>query len=1157
MKPAISGGFSAMPFVSRIPGAVAASLCAITLCATIHAQTSPVNGMRPADLRAHAIVDAQVVTAPGQRLEKATILIRDGVIEAIGVDLEVPPDARVWSGQGLTVYPGLIDPAILVKAQVDGDAAGAHWNHNVHPEVAMVEQRLPSSSLRQSLRKLGFTAAAVYPDAGVIRGSGVVIALGKDPEHVLAYQDRAGMAMAFDHGRRYGSGSYPGSLMGAMALIRQTIQDARWHQACRRIWSQHPEGNEPPVRADALVALEDVIDGRQSVLLEVDNEQDALRAAALAAELDLQLLLLGSGMEFRRLDEIQATGTPVIVPLKYPDRPKVEMLRAADRVTLREMQTWEQAPTNARRLQEANIPVAFTTHRLDKRGDFTGALHKAVQHGMSEQAALAALTTTPAQMLGLSHVMGTIEPGKAANLVVVDGSLFQSNPKIRETWINGRRYEITPTQRVELVGAGTLETDTGVSVPVQLDTSAARLLLTPSDQETIKARKVLVQKDQVSFVLEGSPFDVEGLVQLSGVIVADTVVGGGVLPDGRRFDFTIAIVPDEEAADAADPLTGAWTLEGPADSSDEMPDSMTLVLSDDGTVTGKLNVLGDEVEIESGTFDTLDGTLVLEFPGQDHSDVTIDAVLDETGMTGVLEVAGVPTRLTAQRVEPEAQVAQPPDRIEIPLGAYGRPTTPPAQTVLVRNATIWTCGPAGTLEQASMLVEDGKIVAVGRDLDVPPGAVTVIDARGKHVTPGLIDCHSHTGIDGGVNEWTQANTAEVRIGDCIDPDDVNWYRQLAGGLTAANQLHGSANPIGGQNSVVKLKWGGSADDFRMADAIGGIKFALGENVKRSENRYPDTRMGVETFIRDAFSAAQDYQAQWDRYQALPNDQQQRTYPPRRDLELDTLVEILNGERIVHCHSYRQDEILMLIRVADDFGFTIGTFQHVLEGYKVAEAMAAHGAGGSSFSDWWAYKVEVMDAIPHNGSLMTDVGVLVSFNSDSSELARRMNTEASKAVRYGGLEPAQALKLVTINPAAQLRIDDRTGSLEPGKDADFVIWSDDPLSTYARCEQTWIEGGCYFDLEQDLQMRRQVEDQRQRLIQKILAQSHGDRSKSNRVPAQGSRPGTQPIGVAAQMIQQHQAWMVEQIRLGHDPDEILPGECGCNSWWASSGKGGAH
>jgi hypothetical protein len=377
-------------------------------------------------------------------------------------------------------------------------------------------------------------------------------------------------------------------------------------------------------------------------------------------------------------------------------------------------------------------------------------------------------------------------------------------------------------------------------------------------------------------------------------------------------------------------------------------------------------------------------------------------------------------------------------------------------------------------------------------------------------------------------------------------------------LTAANLLHGSANPIGGQNAVLKLKWGSPATAFGIEGAAKGIKFALGENVKYGESRYPNTRMGVEAFIRDAFTAARDYRAEVDRYQQLPPAKRQRTMPPRRDLELDALAEILRGERLIHCHSYRQDEILMLIRIADDFGFTIGTFQHVLEGYKVADEIAEHGAGASSFSDWWAYKMEVMDAIPHNGALLTEIGVLVSFNSDSDEVARRMNTEASKAVRYGGLKPHEALKLVTLNPARQLQIDDRIGSLEVGKDADFAVWSGDPLSTYSRCEQTWIEGACYFNLEHDAQLKARDKAERQRLIQKILTEAHDTKKKGS-----GSKDEedddeeedshhhfTDPAHLALHR------WMEEQVRLGVDPDEIRPACCSEMTHWFMMNRGGS-
>jgi N-acetylglucosamine-6-phosphate deacetylase len=438
----------------------------------------------------------------------------------------------------------------------------------------------------------------------------------------------------------------------------------------------------------------------------------------------------------------------------------------------------------------------------------------------------------------------------------------------------------------------------------------------------------------------------------------------------------------------------------------------------------------------------------------------------------------------------EAKPTRALSKVNYPLGDFGRAAPPEQPTaVLFRNATVWTSGPAGRLEGADVLVEKGKIKAVGRGLTAPDGAM-LIDATGKHISPGVIDCHSHAATDGGINESGQTITAEVRIGDFVDPNDINIYRQLAGGVTSSNILHGSANTIGGQNQVLKFRWGAGPEEMKFAAAPGGIKFALGENVKqsnwgeRASNRYPQSRMGVEQLVRDEFKAAQAYRAAWDAW-----NRTKVGLPPRVDLELTAIAEVLEGKRLVHCHSYRQDEILALLRTCQEYNVKIATLQHILEGYKVADVMAQQGVGGSSFSDWWIYKYEVIDAIPYNGALMHNAGVVVSFNSDDAELARRLNLEAAKAVKYGGVSPEEALKFVTLNPARQLRIDQYVGSLEPGKDADLVVWSASPLSTYGRCEQTWIDGRRYFDREEDRKQREESTKLRAALVQRIL--SSGD------------------------------------------------------------------
>lgn len=428
--------------------------------------------------------------------------------------------------------------------------------------------------------------------------------------------------------------------------------------------------------------------------------------------------------------------------------------------------------------------------------------------------------------------------------------------------------------------------------------------------------------------------------------------------------------------------------------------------------------------------------------------------------------------------------------ITYPLGAFGLPQ-PPDQphAILINDVTLWTCSDQGILKDWDMLIQDGVITRIAPDIRIPRGSALVIDGREKHITPGLIDAHSHT-ASASINEGTQSVTAEVRIQDVLNPDDISLYRQLAGGLTILNSLHGSANVIGGQNAVLKLRWGATAEGLIYEKAPPGIKFALGENVKQSNwgddfrTRYPQTRMGVEQVLRDAFTRALNYEKNWRAYRKSTKLQKTKV-PPRRDLELDALVEVLHDKRLVHCHSYRQDEILMLTRVAEDFGFTIDIFQHVLEGYKVADRMAAHGAGGSTFTDWWAYKFEVYDAIPYNGKLMQDAGVVVSFNSDSNELARRLNLEAAKGVKYSGMTEEEALKTVTLNPAIQLGIDEYVGSLEVGKDADFVVWSGHPLSTRTVCEETWIDGQQYFSRKKNEELLARDTDLRRRLIQKIL------------------------------------------------------------------------
>jgi imidazolonepropionase-like amidohydrolase len=445
----------------------------------------------------------------------------------------------------------------------------------------------------------------------------------------------------------------------------------------------------------------------------------------------------------------------------------------------------------------------------------------------------------------------------------------------------------------------------------------------------------------------------------------------------------------------------------------------------------------------------------------------------------------------------------------VPFG-WEEGNQPKTETILIKNATVWTNEKEGVLKETDVLLKGGKIAAVGKNLSDPEAKV--IDGTGKHVTPGIIDEHSHIAA-ASINEGGQSVTSEVRIADNLNPDDINIYRQLSGGVTTSHILHGSANTIGGQTQLIKLRWGAGDEDLKFKGWPGQIKFALGENVKRSSsplgnNRYPDTRMGVEQILVDAFTRAKDYQRAWAAYETnkktyeSAKNKKGLTMPvaPRRDLELDALVEILEKKRFITCHSYVQSEINSAMEVANRMGYTVNTFTHILEGYKVADKMKEHGSFASTFSDWWAYKMEVEDAIPYNAAIMQRVGLTVAINSDDAEMARRLNQEAAKIVKYGGVTEEEALKMVTLNPAIMLHVDDKVGSLRTGKDADVVLWSDNPLSIYAKSLYTIVDGTIYFDRVRDEQLQKQVEAERLRLVRKMNGEK---RSGAPTIPAQPS------------------------------------------------------
>ncbi|WP_405604821.1 amidohydrolase family protein [Polaribacter sp. Asnod1-A03] len=418
--------------------------------------------------------------------------------------------------------------------------------------------------------------------------------------------------------------------------------------------------------------------------------------------------------------------------------------------------------------------------------------------------------------------------------------------------------------------------------------------------------------------------------------------------------------------------------------------------------------------------------------------------------------------------------------VSYPNIGFGNYVQPKTQTILVKNVTVWTSEDEGILENTDVLLKNGKIAKIGKDLSA--GGATVVDGTGKHLTAGIIDEHSHIAASS-INEGAQNSSAEVTIEDVVDPNDINIYRNISGGTTTSQILHGSANPIGGRSAIIKLKWGENAEEMIYDNSPKFIKFALGENVKQSRStngtRFPQTRMGVEQVFIDYFTRAEEYDAL-----------KKSGKPYRKDAEMETLAEIINSERYISCHSYVQSEINMLMKVADKFGFTINTFTHILEGYKVADKMKEHGVGGSTFSDWWAYKYEVNDAIPYNAAIMHNAGVTVAINSDDREMSRRLNQEAAKTVKYGGMTELEAWKMVTLNPAKLLHIDDRVGSIKVGKDADVVLWSDHPMSIYAKVEKTIIDGKVFFDRNEDIKKREAIKEERSKLINMMLQEKMG-------------------------------------------------------------------
>lgn len=997
------------------------SLCCILPAVAVSAQdpasAKPVVGLRENRTSTFAFVGGDVVTEPGVKISNATIVIRGTSILAIGADVQVPAGAKVIDCKGKTIYPGLIDA--WGEADVPLTQSDAvYWNSNVTPQRSASPVAVGAVTNASKLRSQGITMRLVAPRGGIVKGSSSLVLLCEGDSGRQLLKERVWNHLQLSVPRTGSRPRYPNSPMGAVALLRQSMYDANWY---RDAWGAYRADTELP-RPETNLALETLAGAMadETFVIDAPNERMAIRADKIAREFSLRAILRGSGREYRSLDDIAAANRTILVPVDFPESPSVGSAWTAKETSLQELMHWDLAPENPARLAAADVTICLTTDGLDDPGQFLKQVRTAVARGLDSKTALAAVTVEPAKLLGVDDVAGRLKPGMLANFFIADGDpLVDSGAKVQQTWIAGQSFEI---------------------------------------QDPAADSDPLAGDWNVRFRSKNASIDATLRVKQDG-----NKVSGEFVRKVKKEEQTAKL---EKVLRQSDRLTATVQL---AKLDPTYPDGVA-----------RLNLL--TVSDSEQGFEVF-GTIVLP----DGKEVTLQlkrieaaAKADKPKETSKEEQADSGDSKTDDEEETVERVVEA-TPVLFPLGASGLSERKKVHDhVMFRGATVWTCEETGTIENADVIIRDGKIVAVGTGLQIPDGC-RVIDVKGKHISPGLIDCHSHMGTDGGVNESGQVVTAEVRIGDFIDNTDINIYRQLAGGLTTSNILHGSANPIGGQNQVVKLRWGETMDGLRMKSAPSGIKFALGENVKRSQSRYPNTRMGVEQIIRDQLLAAREYDAKWRRWRAGQHD----SLPPRVDLQLEALAEVQRGERWIHCHSYRQDEIVATLDVLEEFGIRIGTLQHILEGYKVADRMAKHGAMGSAFSDWWAYKFEVYDAIPYNGALMHERGVVVSFNSDDRELARHLNHEAAKATKYGNVSEEEALKFVTLNPAKQLRIDQHVGSIQPGKDADLVVWSRRPLSTMARCEQTWIDGRLYFDLKEDQQMRERDSQLRARLIQKVL------------------------------------------------------------------------
>lgn len=988
-----------------------------------------------------AIVKARLVVSPDEEFDQGTLVLRGGLIVAAGKDIPIPPDAEVIDGTGLFVYPGFVDAgtsALLDPNRGTVPSAGRPIDFSrfalaatppdnrksLTPEFDAPQGLKTDLAGIEARRKVGITSVHIAPSGRIAGGRGALLTTSGLPlrEALLAPTTMPQFQLFGPPGP-----GYPATLMGGMAHLRQAFLDARRHSLHERLYESQTPGVARPPEDPVLGALGEIAEKKQPSLFIAQGQDDIHRALDFAAEQQIPVVVWGAREGYRCLDRLKSESRGVIVQLNWGNEPPLEPNKPSETLVATQkdplqvqqdrIDRWKQTVANLKMLSQEKILLAVCSEGLGEPAEMFKGLRQAIAAGWNRQAALAALTRDAAVLLGIDKRLGTLTAGKLGHVTILNGPFDDERSKVRFVFVDGLKFELN--KGAEPVPAGT--------------TSTPPASLAGAWQVEIDAAD-----GKLAAVLELSQSG-NNLAGLFRSAAAEGKLASGKI-DGTKLEMVVAIG------------AGAQSIE--------------LKFDGDASLSGE---------------GKLSGTLKSAFGAATKWTATRKPAAEPAAKNPV--ALSIETNPEPKSADPGAATAKTPPVTELPVELDSDRLQHPVTTggnVLIKGGTV-ILSQRDPLPETSILVRQGKIVAIGRDL-APDEGMTVVEAAGRFVMAGIIDTHSHIMFAdgmGGVNEATISIVPEVRVRDVVRTADPSAYRALAGGVTAARLLHGSANVIGGQDVVVKLKFGRRAPEQMLQGNPQGVKFALGENVKLQTNRFPNTRLGVEATLNRAFLEAIDYRRIWLEYRKKSEKQAATVgvaasgggeasvdsgpalLPPRRDLRLEALADIVDHQKFIHSHCYRADEILMLLRVTSDLGIRVWSLQHVLEGYKVAPEITAHGASCSTFADWWAYKVEAFDATPYNAALLAEAGANVVIKSDDAELIRHLYLEAAKTVRYGGMASDAALRMITLNSARELGLDARIGSIEVGKDADLAIFSGHPLNAFSRCEMTLIEGEPYF------------------------------------------------------------------------------------------------